>query len=484
MRLTKRFQNLQGALLLHELSYFLLIIVTAAIGISWAFAWQHSSTESLRLTAMTSEVQNIRGELYRQLKEVFDASFLEDADAPSEYDHYTQGIRQRLQQLSQLADTNEELAAVQAISSAYNRFHDETVKLFSPASYSQQQKQLMDLRLEQFTFNKLEAVFTQMEKVLQQQQLALSNKQQRWMEQLLWLVSLPVLLAVSLLLFARRYMRAKVLSPLNSVIQGTKRISTGELEQTILPSGADELKKLADTINTMAIELKQSRDKLVETQKQAALGELVPLVAHNIRNPLAGIRAAAQVTLGDDISSATREALTDIIVAVDRLERWVTSLLSYLHPLRPHFVETSLMDVASDAASLIALQLSDKQLKLNKTGFELADPITTQIDSNLLEQAICNLIQNAIEASAKDGVIELEYQQTANTASLLIKDLGQGMRYQPNAQQPQADSDSKRLSCGLGIPFSEKVLKLHQGQLSFAANSPHGTIVTLLIPKR
>jgi len=482
MKLFRKFHSIQGSLLLHELSFVVLILVTASVGIVWAFAWQKSSEESLRLTAMNSHVQNVRGELYRQLKEVFDASFLSDVDAADEYDLYTRRINSFMQDLQLLAVDTQELEAANQIAVAYNRFHNETNKLLTPTNLTQQQKHLLDKQLEQYTFSELEAAFSGFEGLLQDKQRVLAENRQKWVSHITLLAPVPVLLAITLLLFSRRYVKNNVVRPLASVMQGARRISKGDLQHKIPHRGVDDLTRLADAINAMADELASNRDKLIEAKKQAALGELVPLVAHNIRNPLAGIRAASQVTQGETADPMIQDALRDIIIAVDRLERWVTSLLTYLHPLKPHFSSQKLIQVTDNALSLIELQLKDKQLALSRVGWQ-ADACQIPVDTNLMEQTLFNLVQNAIEASPNESDIKLIYQQQPDKVILTIKDQGKGMKFDPVSEQV-TDGEAKRLGCGLGIPFALKVIKQHGGQLDYSNAEAGGTNVTITLPRK
>jgi len=296
----------------------------------------------------------------------------------------------------------------------------------------------------------------------------------------LMLVPVPVLLAISLLLVSRRYVKNNVVRPLGRVMYGARLISKGELQHKIDANGVQDLVKLAKAINSMADELETNRDKLVDAKKQAALGELVPLVAHNIRNPLAGIRAASQVTLDDNIAPATRDALEDIIVAVDRLERWVTSLLTYLHPLKPHFSDNSLPQTVDNALSLIELQLRDKAIRLVRKGWQ-SKARSIAIDVSLMEQTVFNLVQNAIEASPASSQIVLQYIETDIDIQLKIRDEGIGIKFDPVSEQV-TDGEAKRLGCGLGIPFALKVVKQHGGELHYESLAEGGTQVTLILP--
>lgn len=482
MKFFRRFHNIQGSLLLHELSFVLLVLITASVGIGWAYAWQKSSEESLRLTAMNSHTQNIRGELYRQLKEVFDAAFLRDQYAADEYAHYLQRIHASLQTLNTLAVASEEKQAIARIATAYDAFYRQTRQLLGLKNLNAQQKQLLDQQLEQQTFSQLETAFSRFDQLLKTREQALNQNRQKWLSQMTILVPIPVLIAVTLLMLSRRFVHNNLVKPLAAVMQGARRISKGDLKHQIPQMGLDDLVRLADAINAMAGELASNRDRLVEAEKQAAMGELVPLVAHNIRNPLAGIRAAAQVTLDDEPQPTVADALKDIIISVDRLERWVTSLLIYLHPNQPHFTQQSLCQIADNAISLMQLQLQDKQLELDKTGWQDGDGQIIALDANLMEQAVFNLLQNAVEASPLGGRISCSYHQSADHLLLSISDEGNGMRFDPVAEAV-TDGEAKRLGCGLGIPFALKVIKQHGGQLSYDAAPGKGTRVVISLPR-
>jgi K+-sensing histidine kinase KdpD len=112
-------------------------------------------------------------------------------------------------------------------------------------------------------------------------------------------------------------------------------------------------------------------------------------------------------------------------------------------------------------------------------GWELK-AVSLQLDIHLFEQAIFNLVQNALEASSPGNVIQLVYHQYNNKVSLMIHDQGQGMTFDPVAEQV-TDGEVKRLSCGLGIPFSLKIIKQHGGRLEYNNSGTDGTSVTITL---
>src|SRR5690606_13401674 len=129
---------------------------------------------------------------------------------------------------------------------------------------------------------------------------------------------IPILLAGLLLFLSRIFLKRGIVNPINAVMKATAEISAGNVQHKLPETDAAELVTLSREINKMADELQTSRDALVRTEKQAAMGLLVPMLAHNIRNPLASIRATAQVIDVPNNDVDTRESLNGIINTVDR----------------------------------------------------------------------------------------------------------------------------------------------------------------------
>ena len=108
------------------------------------------------------------------------------------------------------------------------------------------------------------------------------------------MVPVTVVFAAGLLLFSRRSLQTRFIAPLRDLVDGAVEVSRGNLEHRIRAEGVEEIRQLASTFGEMTARLAESQRVLVESERQAALGALVPVVAHNIRNPLASIRATAR----------------------------------------------------------------------------------------------------------------------------------------------------------------------------------------------
>lgn len=471
---------LKNLLLTHELIFLFLIALAGSVGGYGIHLWRSASLESVRISQITEEIQETRGDLYRQMKELFDAQFLADTQAQEEYDGYTLRIQAHFDRLKIMAEGNEELAAIESMQRAYQNFVTETRVLFKigVSADTASLKKAFDSDLELKIFRHYESVTSAAEKVLADKQKRVLAKLRQADQKAGVLLATPVVLGIFLLLFSRTFLQRSIARPIDRVLRATQEISAGKLQQRVPETGAAELARLASAINQMADELIHSQEALLRSEKQAAQGALVPVLAHNIRNPLASIRATAQVADDPALDADTRESLKGIISTVDRLERWTGALLAYLHPLKPSYMATSLQALVNGAMTPLESKLKEKKVMVMVSGCE---GIKLFADIHLLEQAIYNLLLNAMDASPPGSRISVIGSQQQDMVALEIQDQGSGMPFTPEFNTLTPGPSTKRFGTGLGIPFAFKICESHGGELSFTPRTGGGTVVTMKI---
>lgn len=477
-------KSLKDLLLIHELIFVLLVVLAAAAGAVGIHMWDRSSHESRRISLLVQEIQQTRGDLYRQMKELFDAYFLADVEARQEYDDYTASIQAHFQQLHKLTVGGEERAAIKALEQSYEGFVKETRDIFEQHRLftSETLQKKLNKDLEAGIFRQYELVTARTERLLTQKQSELQERLDEAKQTAIVLLVIPMLLAIALLLFSRYYLKRAIVEPIQGILRATAELSAGHLEHKAPETGAAELASLSHAINHLAEELAHSQEALIRTEKQAAQGALVPMLAHNIRNPLASIRATAQVAYAPDLDQEIKDTLQAIIATVDRLERWTGSLLSYLHPLKPQPSATSLEKIIHGALEPLQLRLREKSIKLEVALPEKQDDVS--IDEHLLEQALYNLLLNAVEAMQENSVLEIASQLNRQTMRIVISDRGPGMPFIPDPSLESPGPSTKRFGTGLGIPFAFKVCEALSGTLSFKVRKGGGTVVELVLPRR
>lgn len=471
---------LNNLLLIHELIFLFLIVLAGSVGGYGIHLWRAASLESVRISQITEEIQQTRGDLYRQMKELFDAQFLADAQAQDEYDAYTQRINAHFGRLQNMAEGHDEQAAISNMQQAYQNFVAETRSLFHHATSSDAAtlKKTFNSNLELKIFRHYESVTSAAEKLLADKQKRILAKLKQANQKAGVLLTIPVVLGIFLLLFSRTFLQRSIARPIEAVLRATQEISAGKLQRRVPETGAAELVRLASAINQMADTLISSQDALLRSEKQAAQGALVPVLAHNIRNPLASIRATAQVADDPALDADTRESFKGIISTVDRLERWTGALLAYLHPLKPQYAATSLAALVSGAMALLEAKLRERSITVTIAGCK---NVRLTADIHLLEQAVYNLLLNAIDASPAASSILVRGYCQGEMVILEIQDQGTGMPFTPEFGTLSPGPSTKRFGTGLGIPFAFKICESHGGQLSFTPRAGGGTVAKMQI---
>jgi signal transduction histidine kinase len=473
---------LKSLLLAHELAFLFLVVVTGALGGVWAYFWQKTSAESVRINQLTYSSLQIRSDLFRQIKEVTYARLADNADALALYGDYSRRIDKQFNTLRQLSASPEEDSAIQEMQRSYRVLQNDMNNIFSDPYFVSRVVpiKILDLQYEQLLVGDYEKAQNQFERILRTKQERLATTLASWTRYARFLLPLPILLGIGLIVLARRWLRRGIVEPMREVMQGAKLISIGDLGYVIPQTGVAEMTDLAKAINHMAGELSRSRDALVESEKSSALGALVPVVAHNIRNPLASIRASAQLLEHAEDRDEIAEIKTAILDTVDRLGRWVSALVSYLHPLKPQPVPRSPTGVVDAAVNLLRNRLRERKIEVVRGAWE--HDVLVQVDPDLMEQAMYGLLSNAVDASPEGSSLTLNARRKDGELVLTIDDQGSGMPFEPQPSGLTPGPTTKRFGTGLGIPVAFKVCKAHGWKLEFGRGENGGTRVTITAP--
>ena len=474
--------SLRGLLLLNESTFLALVLVTATLSGLWAWFWTESSREATRIETVARLAERVRGDTYRQLHEATHARLTEDPAALNVYSGYRSQIAGRFDRLRTLVRDENERAAVDYLHDAYAVVLDDMEKVFTdPNEITEAARmKLLDPAYEEWMLSELESAMKVIDGIVERRREGLEAWRSAWTRWTPVVVPVSVLLAVALLLLSRRTLQSRFVAPLRDLVDGAVEISRGNLAHRIRAEGVDEVRQLAATFGEMTRRLAESQRVLVESERQAALGALVPVVAHNIRNPLASIRATAQIMEDPVTGEELIESRTAIIDTVDRLERWVTSLLSYLVPLQPRRRACRIAEVVDGALAPLARKIERKSLRLVRD--DGAQDVPLQADPDLLEQAVHALLGNAVEAAPERSRLRLGLSRGEHTLSLAIDDEGAGIDFVPAPRELSPGPSNTRGGYGLGIPVAFKICQAHGGTVDIRRRDGGGTRATVTLP--
>ena len=234
-------------------------------------------------------------------------------------------------------------------------------------------------------------------------------------------------------------------------------------------------------------EVKRLEAQVQRMNTLAALGEMAATVAHEIRNPLGGIASFANLLERDlDVEDPSRKLVQKITEGVARLNRIVTSLLSYTRPLKLNTYEVDLAQAVEEAAAFFEIDLDRTRAGIALNRVYPSDPLTCQLDTEQFQQVILNLLLNAIQAMPDGGRIHLHVSQTQGPrgplATLVIRDEGIGMEEEVCNKLFTPFFTTKEDGTGLGLVTSKKIVEAHGGQITVQSAPGEGTSFQVSLP--
>lgn len=231
--------------------------------------------------------------------------------------------------------------------------------------------------------------------------------------------------------------------------------------------------------------IRSQQERLVESERLAAVGELGSAVAHGIRNPLTAIRSSAELALEGD-PELSRDAARDIMAEVDRLEQWVRELLSYSRPVAGKLG-------AIDVAPVLRRCWGDYEHQMEKRGIARRldlPPGLPQIqgDGMLLSQVVGSLLANAMEAISGDGRSRGEIALTGEATDggkglrITVADDGPGMTRDQLERAFRPFYTTKTKGLGVGLPLAKRIIERFGGSITIDSQPARGTTVVLQFP--
>ena len=273
--------------------------------------------------------------------------------------------------------------------------------------------------------------------------------------------------------------------PLNELRHAMAVVGAGDLDHAIEPRSSDEIGHLARAFAQMTEKLRQSRAQLVQSEKLASIGQMAAGVAHGLRNPLASLRAAAQLAQHRVEGPAAREPLNAIIEQVDRLDLRIAHLLTFSRPAPFRPLRESVRTLIDGALSGFAELLRQRRVELAVTVPPTLREI--RVDPMRLEQALTEIISNALDAMPDGGRLEIAAQSQhgeSGTHGILLEiaDSGPGIPAEilPNLCEPFFTTRSE--GTGLGLAIAKRYVEEAAGRLDIASQVGRGTTVRIWLP--
>jgi two-component system CheB/CheR fusion protein len=227
---------------------------------------------------------------------------------------------------------------------------------------------------------------------------------------------------------------------------------------------------------------KRSEETIREQTGLVEVGKLASVVAHEVRNPLAGIRGAMQV-LGRRLPADTREQqiIREVIARVDTLNAVVQDLLSFAHPRPLRLGTTSVEHLLREMRPLLE---DDPKFSGVRMAVDLADPRPLIADGEQLKLVLMNLLLNAAQAMPDGGTVRVESSAREAYHVLRVIDEGNGVPPAIRTRLFEPFFTTKSRGTGLGLATARRIVDRHHGEIAIECPASGGTVVTIHLPFR
>jgi signal transduction histidine kinase len=226
------------------------------------------------------------------------------------------------------------------------------------------------------------------------------------------------------------------------------------------------------------------QERLTRAEHLAEIGQLAASLAHEIKNPLAGISGAIQVIRDlTEPDAPHRPILAEILRQISRLDQTVKDLLVYARPMPPRFDRCNLNRLVERAMNVLRREPAVQRVRFEHRTDHRPLP-SVEADENQIEQLLMNLVLNAADASRDGGLVTLTTAPTAQGVQLEVEDQGHGMDEETCQRALEPFFTTKSRGTGLGLPICQRIVESHHGTLTIQSTLGRGTAVGVHLPHR
>ena len=267
-------------------------------------------------------------------------------------------------------------------------------------------------------------------------------------------------------------------------------ISEGNLDVSVsFAQRNDEIGDLGRNFNHMMQQLRESR-KEIETMHRtqmsraehlATLGELATGLAHEIRNPLAGIAGVIEIIDRDlPATSPARAMMKDVRLEINQINRILTDLLETARPHPPRMMRSNLNTTVEHAVMLARQQVLSQPIKIELQ--QAPNLSEVEHDSDQIHQLLLNLLLNAVQAIEGAGTVRVEIASRDDCACVTVSDTGRGIPEERLAQIFRPFFTTKGNGTGLGLSLARRMVEEHHGRINVTSIVGEGSTFEVLLP--
>jgi PAS domain S-box-containing protein len=252
-----------------------------------------------------------------------------------------------------------------------------------------------------------------------------------------------------------------------------------EVRPFVIGNGGD--KKAAALLEDVTM-LEEMREKIVRNKALSALGTMVSSIAHDLRNPLSGMKGFLSLMKKEKLEGTGQksEFIELFEEGISSLNKTLDNMLLFSNAPKITRQNIDLRDLIDHVLMFLPPGLS--RIRIEKdTG---TDPVIIEADADLMKRCILNLILNAVDSMSSDGTIHISLRKSNGHAALSVKDTGAGIPLHIQDKIFTPFFSTKKNSTGLGLAIVKHLLELHGGDIKVRSEPGAGAEFTILLPEK
>jgi signal transduction histidine kinase len=299
------------------------------------------------------------------------------------------------------------------------------------------------------------------------------------------LVAMGILTFIIIRLFERLINR-----PISRLKNMMKKAQEGDLDIQLPTQKSDEIGGLTKNFDEMIGKLKQANQKVEELFNEqmvkaghlASIGELAAGLAHEIKNPIAGMKGALEIIIQrTEESDPKKEIFTEMLLQIEKINQVIQDLLIYAKPKDMKMDQINPNECMQDAIKLAKPHINSKNIRF--AFCSLDKERLAYIDGNKIQEVLLNLILNSIASIEKEGKISIELQEkNANELRIILTDDGKGIKKDHLSQVFNPFFTTKKSGTGLGLSICKKIIEAHNGSIEVTSTESEGTTFAIRLP--
>jgi len=238
-------------------------------------------------------------------------------------------------------------------------------------------------------------------------------------------------------------------------------------------------------------EQKKIRNSMMQMEKMSLMGRLAAGIAHEIRNPLAGVTLNLQYLQRKvDSASPDYESIVAALEGADRIQHVIEDTLGLARVTPPSLQQHSINAIIARSLHFVSLPIQQKGMALSTSFDENAPDVV--VDQKQIQQVMLNILQNAIDASPENGTIAVTTRTVELSGSgkpgtgveIIVQDSGSGIPPEMKAVLFEPFRTTKSGGTGLGLALSKYIIGRHRGDIGLESSPNGGTIVRIILPSQ